>query len=328
MKNLKFALNVRYTFDNENIYFRKGLWNTIDGIIPLNKINDKSLFFQTLKNLEENINDIPKLNTKDEKLIEDLLKNGFLIDCNKQEIQIARILTGNEHIENKKPINFDFITDSSFLIDELKKIKDIYNLVPNIIRTEDIQELNDVNLFSKVNSLEYEKKLTFFKNKFTKDTAKLIILENISLPMLRNLNEIFIDIPVSYGFLDGPFMIFTTLINGQTACWNCFENRMMTNVHDLSLYNKFKNINPIDSKTSIYNLHLTQLFHFGLEEVYSWTLLNMTKFMGRAYFVYLPTFEFHLQNVDRLISCETCGYLSMNDNSADNISIQRIISEI
>ena len=117
-------------------------------------------------------------------------------------------------------------------------------------------------------------------------------------------------------------------MNGQTGCWNCFENRMMTNVRDMVLYNRFKDIKPIACKTDVFNLHLTQLLHFGLEEVFSWNLLNMTKFMGRAYFVYLPTFEFHLQNVDRLSSCETCGYLSINDNSEDNISLQRIISEL
>ncbi|MBQ9495083.1 MAG: hypothetical protein IJR50_05530 [Treponema sp.] len=328
MKNLQFALNVRYTLDSENIYFKKGIWNTIDGIIPLNSINDKTEFLQLLKRIESNGYCIETFKTHDEKLIEELLKNGFIIDCEKKEIQIAQVLTGNEFIEKSASQNFDFITDSDFLSDELARIKNIYNFKANIIKSESLEELHDVNYFSKVNSLEYEKKMNLCRKKFNFPAPKLVIFENVSLPVFRNLNEIFNGVPVSYGFLDGPFMIFTTLMNGQTGCWNCFENRMMTNVRDMVLYNRFKDIKPIACKTDVFNLHLTQLLHFGLEEVFSWNLLNMTKFMGRAYFVYLPTFEFHLQNVDRLSSCETCGYLSINDAAEDNISLQRIISEL
>ena len=58
-------------------------------------------------------------------------------------------------------------------------------------------------------------------------------------------------------------------------------------VKDHVLYNKFMNISNNAKKTNIYNLHMTNLLHLGLQEVMTWNQVKMGKFMGRVLFIYL-----------------------------------------
>lgn len=58
-------------------------------------------------------------------------------------------------------------------------------------------------------------------------------------------------------------------------------------VKDHVLYNKFMNISNNAKKPNIYNLHMTNLLHLGLQEVMTWNQVKMGKFMGRVLFIYL-----------------------------------------
>ena len=156
----------------------------------------------------------------------------------------------------------------------------------------------------------------------------LILLSSINLPLLRNLNHLSSSSrPLFIGFIDGPFVIFLSIISGQTGCWECFEQRMLASLKDHVLYNRFFNLINKSEKLPIYNLQLTNLIHIGLQEVITWNQIEMSKFMGRALFIYLPTYEIHFHNIDRISSCNYCGYISQNIFNLNNIKLDHVLKD-
>lgn len=44
-------------------------------------------------------------------------------------------------------------------------------------------------------------------------------------------------------------------------------------------------------------------------------------------FTYLPTMEIHFENINRISSCKTCGYMAEISNSENNANLGRLIDE-
>ena len=105
MNNYRFDFDVRYFNDDKNFYFRKGVWNTVDGIVPYTNLDNTQLFNEyllALKNEDKNeqANIFQKFTDRETKVVEDLVKNGFIIDAEKDFTKIAQILIGqNFNIE-------------------------------------------------------------------------------------------------------------------------------------------------------------------------------------------------------------------------------------
>lgn len=322
--------SVRYFFDDENIYFRKGVWNTIDGLIPFSQIEDKENFIQFLISLKESEKSLQNrimesLSKKDRELIADLEKNNFILAEERTDSLIYQVLTGQNIKSNDKKIEFQVISDMNLIYKQLDEFSSIYKYSYAKVNDDLIRELKRLNYFSKVDSVNYEKKIDYVRSFFSLDKPVLILLNNINLALLRNINEVLDNVPLFIGFLDGPFMMFLSIIPKQTACWNCFEQRMLAFVKDSSLYERFvkMNFSDIDSKT--YNLHFIHLLHMGLQEIFSWNILRMSKFMGRCMFIYLPTMEIHFQDINKIPSCPTCGYISQISNFENNALLGELV---
>ncbi len=329
---LKYNFDVKYFFDENNIYFRKGIWNTIDGIIPFNNIENKNKFIDFLEVIEkakdEKQNEkFKNLSDNDKKLINDLRNNKFLIDEEDENIEICQILTGQKFTLRDRKIDFQLITDMDFIEKQAYVFSKDYNYSYKTIDFEKITELKEINLLNKVDSIDYERKIINYRNNCFSKSPLLIILKNFDLNLMDNLNQIMENVPMFIGFMDGPFMIFLSIIPKQTACWSCFEQRMLSFVKDNSYYNIYKTLNFKKTEEKIYNLHFTQLFHMGLQEVFSWCLLNMSRFMGRCMFTYLPTMEIHFHDLNRIPSCNNCGYISRINNAENNANLNTLVEE-
>lgn len=322
--------DVRYFFDDENIYFRKGVWNTIDGLIPFSQIEDKENFIQFLISLKESKNSLQNrimesLSKKDRELIADLEKNKFILAEEKKDSLVYQVLTGQNIKSNGKKIEFQVISDMNFIYKQLDEFSSIYKYSYSKVNDDLIRELKDLNYFSKVDSVNYEKKIDYVRRFFSFEKPVLILLKHINLALLRNINEVLENVPLFIGFLDEPFMMFLSIIPKQTACWNCFEQRMLAFVKDSSLYERFIKINFSDIDSETYNLHFIHLLHMGLQEIFSWNLLQMSKFMGRCMFIYLPTMEIHFQDINKIPSCPSCGYISQNSNFENNALLGELV---
>lgn len=154
----------------------------------------------------------------------------------------------------------------------------------------------------------------------------LVIQSFPNIALLRNLNKIASkNAPLFIGMIDGPYLIFLSVIPFQTACFECFETRMLSSLHDHVLYNKFLSASYVSNSENDYNFHLMHLLHMGLQEVCSYCKIKMSKFAGRSLFIYLPTFELHFHDILRVSSCSVCGALGKRRNRSGNENLNNII---
>lgn len=332
MSNYKLSFDCKFFCDEETFYFRKGIWNTIDGMIPFTNIQHKEEFCNFLKSVkDENETEqnkcITRMSDNDKNLVYDLLENNFIIDDEHESLELCRVLTGQNFNLKNRNVKFQFITDLNYVTKLLNDYKEIYNFEFTAIPEEIKNELKDPNYFSRIDSVSYEKKREYIKSKISEDSPILFLTQNLNLHLIRNLNKILENTPIFIGFIDGPFMIFLSIIPKQTACWECFEQRMLSFVKDNYFYHRFNCIDNEAKSSRIYNLHFTTLLHMGLQEVFAWNLLKMSKFMGRCMFTYLPTMEIHFENINRISSCKTCGYMAEISNSENNANLGRLIDE-
>lgn len=330
--SFSFAFDTRFFKENEKLYFRKGVWNTIDGQIDISKIDNIDLFLEKMVLLQNGSviekEEIDSFSEKDKRHFDDLINMGFLINTEKPiSTETIKLLTGQNYVVKNSNIDFTLVTNSDFIESSLTSFSDIYNFTFTRLEKNTMNELTDNNLFSKVNSLEFEKKKIHYSSLIPKKPI-LVILDYVEIGLLNNLNILASkERPLFIGFMDGPFLVFLSVIPKVTACWECFEQRMHAFLKDHVLYNKFLNIQNNSKSTSPYNFHLTHLLHMGLQEVFSWCQIKMSKFMGRVMFIYLPTFEIHFHNIDRISSCTHCGYISSESCKNSNISLNHILQD-
>jgi thiazole/oxazole-forming peptide maturase SagC family component len=330
--NYCLSFDVRCIITAENIIFRKGVWNTKDGSLPVSIFTDKEICMNLINKLSSGLfitkSDIDCLNELDKKQFTEMIANDFLVDCSTDySDKIISIFTGQSYDVNLQSNSFQLITDNNYILEQVDLLKKIYSYSYTNISLKTIEELRDINLLAKVNSLDYEKRLKHHAMQITNDPL-LIILSKPDIPLLRNLNKLVTNKqPMFIGIIDAPFMIFLSVIPKTTACWDCFEQRMMATIKDHVLYNKYVGIPHNSLLNPVYNLHMTHLLHIGLQEVMTWNALQMSKMMGRVLFLYLPTFEFHFHDILRISSCPTCGYLGREENISHNLSLETLISE-
>lgn len=333
MNSYIYNFNVRCMIEDKNIVVRKGIWNTTDGYIPFSLLKNTEVFLNIIKKLDDGVGvtdeDIDNLDKNDQTIFFDMLKEDFIINSNLDSAEnIVNVLIGRNQKINKKAIHFTLITDSDFVSENIDSLSKNYNYSYNLINKDIINKLSDINLLSQINSLDFEKTKLLYRN-ILGDTPIFVILSKPNIALLRNINRLINEKqPLFIGVIDGPFMIFLTLLPGVTACWECFEQRMMSHIQDHTLYNKFSEIKVNNSVNPTYNLHLIHLLSMGLQEIIVWSHLKMSKFMGRVLSLYLPTYEFHFHDVNRTASCKRCGYIAKQTSSDLNISIQNIIDKL
>ena len=71
-----------------------------------------------------------------------------------------KVLTGQNYIIHTEKNEFTLITDSDFIEDYVNQLSQIYDYTFKRLSKSEIENLSENNLFSKVNSLEYEKKIS------------------------------------------------------------------------------------------------------------------------------------------------------------------------
>lgn len=334
MSKFIFNFDVRCFIDNDAIVLRRGVWNTIDGTIPYHLIQKQEQFNVLLKNLISGIGvtevELAELCEADKKIFCNMIDNRFVIPAiDGFSTEAVQMLTGQNYIngDRNKHISFMLIADTDYTVQQCTVFERVYNYHVERLPTNIINGLSDINLLSRVNALEFESRKETYAHALGTSPI-VIILSRPNLPLLRNVNQLVHEKqPLFIGLIDGSFLIFLSILPNQTACWECFEQRMLASVKDHVLFHKFLPLPQAPCVDSVYNLHLTQLIHMGLQEVLTWSHFEISKFMGRALFIYLPTFELHFHNINRISSCKTCGYLSKHINTELNVSLEHLMAD-
>jgi thiazole/oxazole-forming peptide maturase SagC family component len=328
--NYIFSFDTRCIIEEERMFFRRGVWNTVDGIIETSSLENADCFSELIDTLN-NDNSIPEekihtLSENDKKMFQDLITNGYIVQLNSDYKQyIAGLFSGQNIQVASKLKQFTLITDNAGVKKIFEDNKTIYDYEYNALE-EEIETLSDIDYLSKMDPIDLEKKKEQFATLFDGKPI-VIILQKVNLPLLENINVLAWDLPLFIGLIDGPFMMFLSIKPGLTACWNCFEQRMRASIQDHLLYNKFKQVRFNNNANPIYNLHLTELVHMAIQEVVTWTEFEMGKFMGRAMYKFLPTNEVHFHEIHRISSCDACGFISKESAMKNNASLNRLIHE-
>jgi thiazole/oxazole-forming peptide maturase SagC family component len=175
----------------------------------------------------------------------------------------------------------------------------------------------DLFEFDSANSTEATDVLNFLKNyqNFSEFEAFLVILDFPHPTLLRNLNRIFINykMPWILSTLDGPFVIITTFVPEHSACFECFEIRILSQMRSLQEYRSFvsllSNKIPLSRKVE-FNPVLQMPFSIAMNELIMLSSFKANHFVGRLLSIYLPFFEIQMQDLLRIPVCPACGYTS------------------
>src|SRR5699024_8068259 len=130
----------------------------------------------------------------------------------------------------------------------------------------------------------------------------VVSFERPRLALLRNLNRLLLktSTPLILSILDGPFLNMTTVKGGETACYECFENRVITRNESLAVYENFvKQTGGVDVKReATYMTPILQTFtSLALFEAFLLATVNRSKFVGRVLNIYIPLIEIQVQDL-------------------------------
>lgn len=130
--SLGFSFDTRFFIDDTKLYFRKGVWNTIDGVIDKSKIENVDLFIEKLNKLEYGnsieTDEFEILSDNDKKHLNDLISMGFIKNYELPlKDDAIKVLTGQNYIIHTEKNEFTLITDSDFIEDYVNQLSQIYD---------------------------------------------------------------------------------------------------------------------------------------------------------------------------------------------------------
>jgi thiazole/oxazole-forming peptide maturase SagC family component len=137
--------------------------------------------------------------------------------------------------------------------------------------------------------------------------------------------------PVIHAGIDGPFlMVGPTVLPKQTACYECFDTRILMNMRQNSGYQSYKNA------LAAGNIRYAELpllkplagllaAHVALETInLAVTGSNFT--INKALTIHVPTMEICFHDVLKLPSCTTCGSVAERDDQELYIDMRSLVA--
>lgn len=333
-KNIKLYDNASVFFNSDDeIRFRKGIWNFEEASLELNDLSDgvrEALIFIAKELFDDKLisfDNVVKKFSLDEKdsnflneIISSLIGNRFLEYDENNMLNSVYELIGEYFYdipdESKVQKNkVMFITDSERLKEYAKLMsEDLYmNVV--MMNVDDIKKLEKSNLTDTTDAIENIEKQKELLKLFDDISCVVVSIEKPRLNLLRNINRLLLEksIPMIISILDGPFLNITTIKSKETACYECFENRVIARNESLSVYNKFVkqtiNLKPNNKKTYITPI-LQTFTSIALYEAFLFATIGKCKLSGRVINVYIPSIEIQIQDLLRVPFCAACGHIS------------------
>lgn len=337
-------MNKRFKlYDNAFIYFngedelriKKGIWNFEEATLNLKEVNEnikKAIVFISVELFEDKTVDLDEVHKRflftDEdhifldNMIEPLFKQRFLDleDSDENTKFIYELIGGffkDGFSEDKivcKPVMF--ITDNDRLKRYANLISEDINMPLTMMSKESIEKIEKSNLTDTTEAIENIELKDEFLKWFNDFSCVVVSIERPRLKFLRNLNRILLEksMPIVISILDGPFLNITTVKGKETACYECFEMRVLSRNEDLAAYNNFVKrtgaIKIVDKKTYITPI-LQTFMSLSLYEAFLLSTIGKCKLAGRVINVYLPIIEIQIQDLLRVPFCPACGHISM-----------------
>jgi bacteriocin biosynthesis cyclodehydratase domain-containing protein len=126
-------------------------------------------------------------------------------------------------------------------------------------------------------------------------------------------------IPWLHAAIDGPFLLVgPTFIPGRSSCYECLETRVLMNLREAASYQAYKHalaerrvVRTAAPLTRVLEAMAGSLSAF---EALNFLVTEANFTVGKMLAVYLPTFEFSVNEVLRLPGCSACGSAPERDD--------------
>ncbi|MFL6137295.1 MAG: TOMM precursor leader peptide-binding protein [Frankiaceae bacterium] len=154
--------------------------------------------------------------------------------------------------------------------------------------------------------------------------GRFVVAIDATLHPLRllYLNRIMLELgaPWLHAVVDGPFLIVGPIFEpGRSACYDCFEQRVMLNARESASYQRYKvalatgTVTP--SRAPILPVVTEVLVAHAALEALNFVRTGSGFTQGKALTIHLPTMELAFHDVLRLPSCRSCGPLPERDDT-------------
>ena len=225
------------------------------------------------------------------------------------------------------------IADSEKIEKYVKELADDIKLNVTIMQQEEWRELERVDLTSKLNAIPTIEQLNKWSMVFETCSCVVVCMENPHVKLLRNLNRILLKQgkPMVLSLLDGPFISLMTIKGDETACYECYENRVMSRLLDIPAYRNFVNETggTMVKRDKTYATPILQTAaSIALFDALLYINVNKAKLAGRLLNIYVPLLEIQVQDLLRVPFCPACGHISKANYEEMYTSSSQIVKKL
>ena len=335
-KNIKLYDNASIFFNSDDeIRFRKGIWNFEEASLYLGDLESNMkevMIFIANEFLDDKVisfDDIVKkfsLNENDSNLLNDIISsligNRFLEYDDKKNNMLNTVyefigeyfydIPDESKVQKNKIM---FISDNDRLKDYARLTSEDLYMNVDMMNIDDIKKIEKSNLTDTTDAIESIEKQKELLKLFDGISCVVVSVEKPRLNLLRNINRLLLEksIPIVISILDGPFLNITTIKGKETACYECFENRVVARNESLTVYNNFVK-QTMNFKTKNKRTYITPILQsftsIALYEAFLFAAIGKCKLAGRVINVYIPMIEIQVQDLLRVPFCPACGHIS------------------
>ena len=337
----------------DEIVFRKGIWNHEEAILDVGIFEDntKAAFGKVFARLATGKRvDPATLNTEFGVQAEDVDKLLSLLD----ELAEQDFLTRDEDVESGavlmralvggSSIGLDRVTPSmgadTLLITDTELIQSSIGLTAEAmglrvkkLTADEFHQIETADLTSRTESLAHDSTMADLLPIVEGADSVLVVLQRPRIRFLRNLNRMLLEksIPMLVSLLDGPFVTTMTIKAPETGCFECFENRVIARLHDISAYRRFVKTEDPDQHTIVGEAYAPILLSsalLALQDAFLISRIHKAKLAGRVHNVFVPMLEVQLQDLQRVPYCSACGYIAKGKFDEMYTSSNQIVEQL
>lgn len=346
-------VNIYYNGDNE-IRFRKGIWNYEEATLDLNWFETdtiKDAVVDVIKNLQEGKTvDVGDFHSKyhlssDEnscliELLDALSEQAYLDDgSNEERDMLLKYLIGGtvpDAMFNQAGNQYKTVTviaDSEKIEKYIKELAEDIKLNVTLMPENEWRELERADLTSQLNALPTIDQQNKWSMAFETCACVVVCMENPHVKLLRNLNRILLKQgkPMVLSLLDGPFISLMTIKGDETACYECYENRVMSRLLDIPAYRNFVNETggTMVKRNKTYATPILQTAaSIALFDALLYINVNKAKLAGRLLNIYIPLLEIQVQDLLRVPFCSACGHIAKANYEEMYTSSRQIVNKL
>ncbi|MBN1519085.1 MAG: hypothetical protein JW923_03245 [Spirochaetales bacterium] len=226
-----------------------------------------------------------------------------------------------------------FYADTEYQRDAAMKLAAEIKLPLTCMTDKDAADLAAADLTTKYDALPVNVRMDEFKKIVEPFCCVLVSMARPHVKFLRNLNRVLIELtkPLVLTMMDGPFMTLFTIKPPETGCFECFENRVLARMENLSVYSNFVDQTGGALKvrdTTLTSPILQSMTSTAIFEALMISSIGRAKLAGRVLNIYVPVLEIQMQDLLRVPFCPACGFMAKAEMQEMYASSKRIVDQL